>query len=62
MKWEEIKEKTKDELAVDLEGLRAKLMEEKFRVATAASRQVHQVKPLRRAIARLLTRLKQLEK
>lgn len=62
MKWEDIKEKSKEELEAELEQLRRKLTEERFRVSTNASRQVHQIRVLRRTLARLLTRLAQLEK
>lgn len=60
MKWNEIKDKTVAELKFDLDSLRSQFLEKRFRVATGASRQVHEIGKLRLAIVRVITRLAQL--
>lgn len=62
MKWEEIKAKTADELKPELALLRSRALETRFRVAGGSSKAVHEIAGLRRTIARVITRLAQLEK
>ena len=62
MRWADIKLKTEAELEEALSEARAQLVDFRFRAATGALKQVHEVKVRRRRIGRLLTRLAQLAK
>ena len=61
MKWEDIKIKTEDEARQALDETRSQLVDLRFKAATGALKQVHQIKKLRRAITRLITRLAQIK-
>lgn len=61
MKWEDIKIKSEDELKQALVDSRSQLVDLRFKVSTGGLKQVHQIKKMRRAITRLITRLAQIK-
>ncbi len=61
MKWEEIKIKNKAELEQALAAIRSHLVDLRFKAATGALKQVHEIKKARRTAARLMTKLSQIK-
>ena len=61
MKWEDVKIKTEDEAREALDEARSQLLDLRFKAATGALKQVHQIKKFRQDVARLITRLAQIK-
>lgn len=62
MKYKVFSEKTKQELEIMIEDLKAKLFTLRFKNKTGQADQTHHIKLLRRDIARALTALNNLKK
>ncbi len=60
MEWRDIQAKSEGELEELLSEMRSKLVDVRFKAATGALKQVHEIEKNRKLIARILTRLHQL--
>lgn len=57
MEWRDIQAKSKEELEALLSESRAKLVDLRFKAATGALKQVHEIAKTRKIISRTLTQL-----
>ncbi len=60
MNWNDIKSSNEVSLNKALSETRAKLVELRFKVATGALKQVHEIKKTKKIVSRILTRLNSL--
>ena len=57
MEWRDIQAKSAEELVALLPAMRAKLVDLRFRAATGALKQVHEIRATRITISRILTQI-----